>query len=89
MKDLIEKAAAKKGDSAEEMAKRVEEELKKAGVKRVTRNIDEVYVSAGENEAWMTFNTRENKAGVRVAVFEEVDASGKAIAAFLKKHGVK
>jgi len=89
MKELIEKAGQKKViEAAEDVAKRVEAELKDAKVRRVSRGIEELYIDAGNDEASVTFDPKRKQAYVRIAIVRDTDMTGKAIADVLKKHGV-
>lgn len=89
MRELIEKASnQKKVDAVEEIAKRVEGELKVAKVRRVNRSSDELYIDAGNDEASVEFDPKHNQAFVRMVIVRRADMTGKSIADVLKKHGV-
>lgn len=86
MRSLIEKKMGK--TDVEQTADRIVGELKKAGI-RATSGMDEVYISSGDDEVSMTFNPNTGKASVRMVLYREVDANGKAIKKAIKDHGVK
>lgn len=93
MKELIEKMSRedkrkKNDDDAEAMAGRVQQELRDAKVRRVHQATDELYIDAGNDEASVVFNPKEKIASVRMVIVRDVNATGKDIAALLKKHGV-
>jgi hypothetical protein len=91
MRELIEKKSADAGEQLkgdEALASEVETDLKKLKVRRVSRAHDEVYIDAGNDEASITFNAKKKTAGVRIVLYRDVPATGKAITDLLKKHGV-
>jgi len=91
MRDLIEKKTAGAGEQfkgEEALAAEVEADLKKHKVRRVSRGIDEVYIDAGMDEAAITFNAKKKTAGVRIVLYRDIPATGKAITDLLQKYGV-
>jgi|GEM_PF-5551907 len=89
MRDLIEKISREdRWADDEKTAERVRQELKAERFRRVHRATDEVYIDAGEDEASMTFDSKNNKAFVRMVITRETDATGKSVATLLKKHGM-
>lgn len=86
MKELIERAS-KRSDS-EAMADLIMQGLKKHGIKRVTKSLDELYIESGDDEASIHFDSKGGRAFIRVVINDESKADAKAIAAILKKHGM-
>ena len=83
MKNLIEK---KTEESNEEAVARLMKELSALGVKKITQDRDELSISSGENEAFLT--VKNGKARLNMTVVKKVSLSAKEIASALKKVGI-